>query len=57
MENFAFDISLYFQVKANTQFEAIEKANEFLESLNFPKDFHSFDWDLNYVDKFPLTNQ
>lgn len=56
-ENFVFDISLYFQVKASTQFEAKEKAIEFLESLNFPKDFHSYDWDLNYVEKFPLTNQ
>ena len=53
-ENFAVDVSLYFQVKAKTQYDACEKVNEFLNSLKFPVDFHSFDADVNYIHKFPL---
>ena len=53
-ENFSVDVSLYFQVKAETQYEAYEKINAFLDSLKFPADFHSFDTDLNYIHKFPL---
>lgn len=53
-ENFSVDVSLYFQVKAETQYEAYEKINAFLDSLKFPADFHSIDTDLNYIHKFPL---
>lgn len=54
LENFSVDVSLYFQVKAETQYEACEKVNAFLDSLKFPADFYSFDTDLNYIHKFPL---